>query len=256
MRLLVGTSGFAYREWKGHFYPPDLRNAAMLRYYAERFPSVEINNTFYRMPSENVLEQWSAEVGPDFRFVLKAPQTITHRRRLKQVDDAVAHFFRVADTLGDRFGPVLVQLPPNLKVDAERLEAFLALAPTGARLAFEFRHDSWFDPGVYAALRARGAVLCAAHTEAGATPLIATSSWGYIRLRNVEYDDAELDDWVARIRAQPWDEVYVFFKHEDEATGPRLAARFRERFDPASGSGVSDDVEPVQPDRSTDTPGQ
>lgn len=230
MRLLVGTSGFSYKEWKGSFYPADLANAAMLSYYAARFPTVEINNTFYRMPSEGVLAQWSDQVGPGFSFVLKAPQTITHRKRLKHVDDAVDYFFRTAATLGDRLGPVLVQLPPTLKRDLPRLEAFLALPPEGARLAFEFRHASWFDDEVYAALRAHDAVLCTAHTEDGATPLVATAAWGYLRLRNVEYDDAELDAWAARIHAQPWREVYVFFKHEDEGTGPRLAARFRDRF--------------------------
>lgn len=230
MRMLVGTSGFAYKEWKGSFYPADLSNAAMLSYYAAQFPTVEINNTFYRMPSEAVLAQWSAQVGGDFRFVLKAPQTITHRKRLKQADEPVEYFFRIAATLADRLGPVLVQLPPTFKRDLPRLEAFLALPPPGARLAFEFRHASWFDDDVYAVLRAHDAVLCTAHTEDGATPLVATSSWGYLRLRNIAYDDAELDAWIARIRGQPWREVYVFFKHEDEATGPRLAARFHERF--------------------------
>lgn len=230
MRLLVGTSGFAYREWKGSFYPADLANKAMLSYYAERFPAVEINNTFYRMPSEGVLAQWSDQVGDDFSFVLKAPQSITHRKRLKNAGEGVDYFFRTAATLGARLGPVLVQLPPSMKRDLARLEAFLSLPPAGARLAFEFRHPSWFDDEVYSALRAHGAVLCTAHTEDGATPLVATSSWGYLRLRNVEYDDAELDVWAERIRAQPWRDVYVFFKHEDEGTGPRLASRFRERF--------------------------
>lgn len=230
MRLLVGTSGFAYREWKGSFYPADLSNKSMLSYYATRFPTVEINNTFYRMPSEGVLAQWSDQVGDDFRFVLKAPQTITHRKRLKNADEAVDYFFRTAATLEDRLGPVLVQLPPSMKRDLPRLEAFLSSPPAGARLAFEFRHASWFDDDVYAALRAHDAVLCTAHTEDGATPLVATSSWGYLRLRNVEYEDADLDAWAARIHVQPWREVYVFFKHEDEGTGPRLAGRFRERF--------------------------
>lgn len=231
MRLWVGTSGFAYREWKGSFYPADLANAAMLSYYAARFPTVEINNTFYRMPSEGVLAQWGEQVGPEFRFVLKAPQTITHRKRLKDAAAPAEFFFRTAGTLGDRLGPLLVQLPPNLKCDAPRLEAFLALPRDGgARLAFEFRHVSWFEDEVYAMLRAYDAVLCTAHTEAGATPLVSTSSWGYLRLRNVEYDDAELDGWITRIHAQPWREVFVFFKHEDEGTGPRLATRFHERW--------------------------
>jgi uncharacterized protein YecE (DUF72 family) len=230
MRLRTGTSGFAYKEWKGTFYPADLPASEMLHYYAERFGSVEINNTFYRMPTEKVLAQWRAEVPPDFTFVLKASQSITHRKRLKDAAEPVAYFFRTASTLGDQLGPILVQLPPNLKKDVPRLESFLVLPPEGARLAFEFRHESWFDDEVYDVLRARNAVLCTAHSEGQDTPLVPTSSWGYLRLRNVAYTDADLDEWIERIKEQPWNEAYVFFKHEDEATGPRLAERFAQLF--------------------------
>lgn len=230
MRLLTGTSGFAYKEWKGSFYPEDLPAKAMLRFYAERFSAVEINNTFYRTPTEKVLAQWLADVGTGFTFVLKAPQLITHRKRLKEVSEPVVHFFRTAAALGDALGAVLVQLPPNMKKDTSRLVGFLELVPRDARVALEFRHDSWLDDEVYDVLRSQRAALCIAHTEEQQTPLVATAGWGYLRLRNVEYADAELDRWVAFTRAQAWTDVYVFFKHEDEGTGPHLALRFAERF--------------------------
>lgn len=231
MRLLTGTSGFAYKEWKGSFYPEDLPASEMLRYYAERFPSVEINNTFYRMPSESVLRQWSEVVPEGFTFVLKASQQITHRKRLKEAGDAVAYFFGVARTLGDRLGPTLIQLPPNLKKDLPRLQAFLETLPEDVRVAFEFRHPSWYEEEVFEALRTRGAALCIAHDEDQETPLVATAGWGYLRLRQVAYDDAALEQWVQRIRGLPWSETFVFFKHEDAGTGPKLARRFAQIFE-------------------------
>ncbi len=231
MKLLTGTSGFAYREWKGSFYPEDLPAAGMLSYYAERFGAVEINNTFYRMPSPSVLEGWRDQVPAGFTFVLKASQQITHRKRLKDVAEPVDYFFRTAATLGERLGPVLVQLPPNMKQDLERLDTFLGLVPDGRQVALEFRHESWFDDTVYQALRRHGAALCIAHGENIETPAVATARWGYLRLRQVEYDDATLRHWRELIRGQDWDEVYVFFKHEDEGTGPRLARRFERLFD-------------------------
>lgn len=231
MRLLTGTSGFAYKEWKGSFYPEDLPASEMLRYYAERFPSVEINNTFYRMPSESVLRQWSEVVPEGFTFVLKASQQITHRKRLKEAGDAVAYFFGVARTLGDRLGPTLIQLPPNLKKDLPRLQAFLETLPEDLRVAFEFRHPSWYEEEVFEALRTRGAALCIAHDEDQETPLVATAGWGYLRLRQVAYDDAALEQWVQRIRGLPWSETFVFFKHEDAGTGPKLARRFAQIFE-------------------------
>lgn len=230
MKLRTGTSGFAYREWKGSFYPQDLPASAMLRYYAERFRAVEINNTFYRMPAAAMLEGWREQVPDDFTFVLKASQQITHRKRLKDVAEPVAYFFDNAAVLGDRLGPVLVQLPPNMKQDLSRLEDFLGLVPEGRRVALEFRHDSWLDDAVYDALRRHGAALCIAHGESIETPPVATAGWGYLRLRQVEYDDATLRQWRDLIRDQAWDEVYVFFKHEDEGTGPRLAERFERLF--------------------------
>ncbi len=233
MRLLTGTSGFAYREWKGAFYPPDLPASAMLAYYATRFPAVEINASFYRMPSAAVLAHWGAQVPAGFTFVLKATRSITLRKQVEEAAAVVDAFFRIAAVLGDRLGPVLVQLPPNLQRDVGRLDAFLALPPAGARLVLEFRHASWFHDEVYATLRARGVALCVAQSEESETPIVPTTSWGYLRMRGEAYTDAELDVWAARVRAQPWTEAFAFFRHENEGTGPRLAARFRERFDAA-----------------------
>ncbi len=230
MRLLTGTSGFAYKEWKPEFYPKDLPASEMLRYYAERFPAVEINSTFFRMPSSAQLEQWAAEVPPDFVFALKAPQEITHRKRLKDVAEPVARLFDAAAVLGERLGPVLFQLPPNMKKDAARLESLLQLIPEGARAAVEFRHASWLDDEVYGLLRAGGAALCIAEGEGADAPPIATAGWGYLRLRRVGYDEGDLAAWAnsIRARADDWSDAYVFFKHEDTATGPRHARRLAE----------------------------
>ncbi len=230
MRVLAGTSGFSYKEWKGSFYPEDLPAEEMLSFYAARLPAVEINNTFYRMPKPTLLASWAEQVSPQFRFVLKASQRITHHKRLKEAGSEVAYFFQTAATLGERLGPALFQLPPNLKKDLPRLEAFLAVLPEGARAAFEFRHASWFEDDVVEALRARGAALCVAEDEELATPLVATAGWGYLRLRRQDYDDAAVAAWAEKVRAQSWDEVYVFFKHEDAGSGPRLAAEFLRRF--------------------------
>jgi uncharacterized protein YecE (DUF72 family) len=230
MRVLAGTSGFSYKEWKGSFYPEDLPAARMLAYYAGRLPAVEINNTFYRMPRPALLEGWAAEVPPAFRFVLKASQRITHFKRLKEAGSEVAYFFGVAASLGERLGPALFQLPPNLKKDLPRLEAFLGTLPAGAKAAFEFRHASWFEDDVFEALRARGASLCVAEDEELATPLVATADWGYLRLRRQDYDDAAVAAWADRVRAKAWAEAYVFFKHEDAGAGPRLAGEFLRRF--------------------------
>jgi uncharacterized protein YecE (DUF72 family) len=230
MRVLAGTSGFSYKEWKGSFYPEDLPAEEMLAYYSARLPAVEINNTFYRMPKTALLEGWAAQVPPEFRFVLKASQRITHRKRLKEAGEEVAYFFQTAATLGDRLGPTLVQLPPNLKKDLPRLESFLSVLPEGARVAFEFRHASWFEDDVYAALRAKGAALCIAEDEELATPLVATAPWGYLRLRRQDYDDAAVAAWAEKVRAHTWTEAFVFFKHEDAGSGPKLAADFLQRI--------------------------
>jgi uncharacterized protein YecE (DUF72 family) len=219
MQVRVGTSGYSYKEWKGSFYPEDLKSADMLGYYGERFSAVEINNTFYRMPKVSVLEGWAERVPPDFVFVLKASQQITHRKRLKDAGEPLAYLLETASTLGDRLGPVLFQLPPHLKKDLDRLRDFLALLPKGRRFAFEFRHDSWADPEVHTALREHGCALVCADTDGSGeegAPIVPTADWGYLRLRRCDYAAAELRPWVGRIRAQPWTEAFVFFKHEDE----------------------------------------
>jgi len=239
MRVLAGTSGFSYKEWKGSFYPEDLPAEDMLAYYSARLPAVEINNTFYRMPKPSMLEGWAAQVPAEFRFILKASQRITHRKRLKEAGDEVAYFFQTASTLGERLGPTLFQLPPNLKKDLPRLEAFLEVLPPRAPAAFEFRHASWFEDDVFAALRTKGAALCVAEDEELATPLVATADWGYLRLRRQDYDDAAVAGWAEKVRAQAWTEAFVFFKHEDAGSGPKLAAELLRRIATPGGESAS-----------------
>lgn len=225
-RTIVGTSGFSYAEWRGSFYPAKLPAAQMLQYYAERFATVEINNTFYRMPKVEMLEKWPSQVPPAFTFVLKASQRITHMKRLKDAQSEVDYFVKNASTLGDHLGPVLFQLPPFLRKDVPRLADFLAALPDAVRPAFEFRHDSWYDDAVYTTLRDHGVALCVSDTEEESTPLVATTDWGYLRLRRCDYTEADLLTWKGRILGQGWGDAFVFFKHEDEATGPKLAADF------------------------------
>ena len=229
MELFVGTSGYSYKPWKGRFYPEKLKDAEMLRFYATRFPTVEINNTFYRMPAASLLARWHGETPAAFRFVLKAPQRITHHKRLAAVDDDVRYFLETSAVLGEKRGPLLFQLPPYLKRDASLLAAFLLLLPPGTRAAFEFRHPSWFVEEVYALLRRHGAALCLADVDEDERPLdqiVSTADWGYLRLRRAEYGASDLADWRARIQAQPWQQAFVFFKHEDEARGPAFAEQF------------------------------
>jgi uncharacterized protein YecE (DUF72 family) len=229
MQVLVGTSGYGYKEWKGSFYPKDIKAGAMLRYYAERLGTVEINNTFYRMPSAELVQGWAEQVPEGFVFVLKGPQRITHMKRLRESGEPLRQFLDTAAVLGPMLGPVFFQLPPNFKKDLGRLRDFLALLPADPPAAFEFRHESWFDPEVYDALREKAAVLCAADTDESGdegAPVVPTADWGYLRLRRADYDDAALRAWVQRVRTQPWTRCFVFFKHEDAGKGPALAARF------------------------------
>jgi uncharacterized protein YecE (DUF72 family) len=229
VNLYVGTSGYSYKEWKGHFYPEDLPANQMLGFYAERFRSVEINNTFYRMPKASVLEAWAKEVPADFKFVLKASQQITHKKRLKDAGDSLAYLLKVAAALKERLGPLLFQLPPYLKKDAPRLHEFLALLPRERRAAFEFRHQSWFDEEVFGLLRDHQAALCVAEAEDGVeAPFVSTADWGYLRLRRPDYGDAELTAWVDRVRHSAWQDAFIFFKHEEEGKGPKMASRFLE----------------------------
>ena len=225
-RFHVGTSGYSVKEWKGKFYPKALPADAMLGYYADAFDTVEINSTFRMMPKPEVLERWAATVPKSFRFAIKAPQRITHTKRLRDADDAVKHLFDVVAVLGPRLGPVLFQLPPNFKKDLPRLTAFLGLVPPKRRVAFEFRHASWFDDETLEALRDRKAAVAYSEPESGPkTPPAATTDWGYLRLRLPAYSDAALRKWVAFIRQQPWREAFVYFKHEATGTGPRFASR-------------------------------
>ena len=229
LNLHVGTSGYSYKEWKGPFYPKDLPAAQMLEYYAQRFGAVEINNTFYRMPKASVLQEWAAQVPEDFRFTLKAPQSITHFKRLKEAGESVAYFLRQAGALGHRLGPLLFGLPPNFKKDVQRLRDFLELIPEQHRIVFEFRHDSWFDDEVFGALRQRQVALCITEAEDGPkVPQVATADWGYLRLRLPQYTDADLKRWLKWVRQQTWGDAFIFFKHEDEARGPAFARRFLE----------------------------
>lgn len=229
MTLYVGTSGYAYKAWKGRFYPADLPGKQMLHYYGQRFRAVEVNNSFYRMPTAAVLEAWAEAVPADFRFVLKAPRRITHVARLKNAEEPLVRLLDVAAALKARLGPLLFQLPSQLAKDAGRLRDFLALLPQARQVAFEFRHASWFDEEIYQLLGDHQAALCIAEAEDGPeVPCVATADWGYVRLRRPDYREAELQTWVQRLRAQAWADTFVFFKHEDEARGPRLATRFLE----------------------------
>ena len=227
MTFWVGTSGFSYKEWKGSFYPEDLPNDQMLSYYGERLNAVEINNTFYRMPSRKVLTDWSGKVPDAFSFVLKASRKITHNKRLKEAEDELGYLLDVSEELGGRRGPILFQLPPYLKKDVERLRDFVALFPQGFRAAFEFRNSSWFDDAVYQVLGDAGAALVAADTgKDDDPPVVATASYGYARLRKEAYEPGELTRWAGTFKDQGWDDVFVFFKHEDEGAGPVLADLF------------------------------
>ncbi len=234
-RLWTGTSGFSYKEWKGSFYPEKLPANRMLEYYSRQLSSVEINNTFYRLPRAEMLEKWASQVPEDFAFVLKASRRITHMARLKDAGDPLEYLTRTAvGALGDRLGPILFQLPPYLRVDVARLTDFLAIVPEDVRAAFEFRHDSWFVDDVYQALSDHGAALVTADTGEGEAPVVETASFGYARLRRPGYGDADLAGWAATLCRTAWSDVFVFFKHEDQGAGPRMAAGFRGAWDAIS----------------------
>jgi len=221
-RLQVGASGYSYKEWKGAFYPDTIKPEAMLAWYAQHLPTVEINNTFYQMPKVATLEHWAQATPDPFTFAIKAPRRITHDARLKAdaAADSVAYLYRTLDALGDKRGPVLFQLPPFLKKDVPRLVDFLQVLPTGHRAAFEFRNDSWFDEPVYDALQAAGAALCLSERDDDAPPpLIETAPWGYVRLRLENYSEDDLAQWAQRLLATAWEDVHVYFMHEPTAPG-------------------------------------
>ena len=231
MDLFVGTSGYNYKEWKGHFYPQKFADKEMLDFYGKQFNSVEINNTFYRVPKADVVISWAEKVPTEFRFVLKATRRITHLKRLKNVEEETPYFLDISANLGDRLGAILFQMPPNLKKDMGRLQTFLGLLPDGSSVAMEFRNDSWFDDEVFESLREKGIALCFAHEDDDTTDKIdgrfqSTASRGYLRLRGSEYDEEELTAWAAKVAEQKWDRVFIFFKHEAAGLGPKLARRF------------------------------
>ncbi|MGH8092568.1 MAG: DUF72 domain-containing protein [Chthoniobacterales bacterium] len=229
MKTWIGTSGFQYTEWKGSFYPEDLPASKMLPYFAERLFTTEINYTFHRIPSPKTIENWLAQTPDNFRFALKAPQKITHFARLRDCQDTLAYFCRVISALGGRLGPVLFQLPPNFKKNADVLSAFLRELPA-LRAAFEFRHESWLDDEIFALLREHKIALCLAETEKMSTPLVATADYGYLRLRREDYATADVERWTDFVRQQSatWQEVFVYFKHEEAGIGPELARQMIE----------------------------
>ncbi len=227
MAVLIGTSGYNYPEWRGSFYPSSFPAAKMLPYYAERFRTVEINYTFYRMPNAKTIAGWDAATPAGFCFALKAPKRVTHDARLKDVDEPLRYFLDTARVLGPKLGPILFQLPPNFKKDLPRLGDLLAQLPPDLRYALEFRHPSWFEDDVYARLGGKNAALCIADTEKGTTPLVATADFGYFRLRDEGYGEADLGEWsetVKRLGAR-WQDTFIYFKHEESGVGPALAAR-------------------------------
>lgn len=229
MTLYVGTSGYSYKEWKGSFYPEKTAPKDMLAYYASRLHAVELNNTFYRMPQPSMIETWKAQVPENFRFSVKAPQTITHFRRLKDAGPQTELMLKTVAALEERLGAVIFRLPEDMKKDLKRLETFLRVLPADTPAVFDFRHPTWFDDEVVALLRSQKRVFCISDIEElPESYSYKTANWVYVRLRRVRYTEAELIKWSKRIKAAKWKDGYVFFKHEDEATGPKLAAKFVE----------------------------
>ncbi len=227
MNLFVGTSGYSYKEWKGNFYPEDLPAKEMLSYYSRRLPAVEINNTFYRQPQPSMIENWKEQVPETFRFSIKATQRITHIKRLNNVAEETNYLLEAASLLNERLGVVLFQLPPNMKKDSERLRNFLEQLPPQTRTAFEFRHESWFDEETLSLLSGKNCALVVSDTdEKPLTSITSTANWGYLRLRRTAYEDDDLVTWMNRVKDQKWKDAFVFFKHEDEGVGPKLAAQF------------------------------
>ena len=231
MKPWIGTSGFQYAEWKGNFYPADLPAAKMLPFYAERFPTTEINYTFHRIPSSKTIDNWKTLTPENFRFALKAPQKITHWSKLRDCADTLDYFCKVISGLGERLGPVLFQLPPNFKKDTDVLTSFLREFPS-LKAAFEFRHESWFDDEIFGILKSRNVALCIADTENLATPKVSTGDYGYLRLRREDYRKIDIEQWVDFVRTQDgWNDVFIYFKHEEAGIGPKLARQMIEMLE-------------------------
>lgn len=230
MTIYIGTSGYGYKEWKGIFYPPKIAPGEMLHFYSKHFGTVEINNTFYRMPAEGVLTAWAERVPDTFIFAFKAPQVITHLKRLRNVDSEIGYFLRTLSVLGRRLGPVLFQFPKSFRADLPTLKAFLALLPRTISFAFEFRSPFGLDADILDLLREKGCSLCIADSEESPLKeIVSTAPWGYLRLRRIDYTDAELAQWRKRTLSQEWQRTFVFFKHDEEGgKGPEMAIRFQE----------------------------
>ena len=230
--ICFGTSGFSYKEWRPIFYPDGLSDKQFLRYYATQFNSVEIDYTFYRMPSVKTIDAWKTATPENFKFTLKASQQITHRERLKVPSDALDYFLSVVPGLGSRLGMVLFQLPPFFKFEAQKLETFLSVLPRGIPSAFEFRHDSWFNADVYLLLRKHNVALCIHDADDHTTPMEITAGFTYIRLRRSEYSPAQRLEWQDRIRGWARDgiDVFAYIKHQDNPKAPLIALEFAKDF--------------------------
>lgn len=228
MKLRAGTSGFAFKEWKGPFYPEKMKDADMLGFYSTKFPTVEINNTFYRLPKEELLSGWAAQVPDDFSFSIKASQRITHFTRLKEESFEVTDYLlKAVGVMGNRLGPILFQLPPNLKKELERLKVFLARLPKDKRYTVEFRHESWFEEDTFEALREHNVAMCNIEQPDFKSPFVATADWGYVRLHRFDYDEPMLAEWAKQIKAQRWSDAYVVFKHDEGiGSGPPAVGKF------------------------------
>ena len=240
MKIYVGTSGFAHKEWKGKFYPEKISPKDMLRFYAERLKTVEINNTFYHMPKESVLTSWAEQVGGNFVFALKAPQVITHMKHMRNVFPETEYLFKSLSTLGKKLGPVLFQFPKSFRADRSALASFLPLIPGNMACAFDFRSPSWLDNDILDILREKGCSWCIEDTDENQVQeIISTAPWGYLRLRRSDYTDADLSQWLQRIRSQKWERTFVFFKHED---GPEMAMRFQGVIDSIGNKGKQAEI--------------
>lgn len=223
MQLFAGTSGYSYKEWRGKFYPDKLAANQMLGFYADCMPAVEINNTFYRMPKKEVLENWRQQVPDNFRFSIKASRRISHKKRLKDTEEETGYLFDMLQVLGECLGIVLFQMPPHFRKDRETLSYFLGSLPGRIPCAFEFRHESWFDQDIFDLLRAHNKTLCIAdETNTKFNQIIRTADVGYVRLRRTEYSPADLTSWAKSLLAKNWPQCFVFFKHEDDCAGPQL----------------------------------
>jgi uncharacterized protein YecE (DUF72 family) len=228
VKLLAGTSGYSFKEWKGTFYPADLKADGMLSFYATKFSTLEINNTFYRLPKESVLMEWASQVPDEFSFSIKASQKITHYTRLKAESESMVQFLlKNTALLGARLGPILFQLPPNLRKDVPRLQNFLTYLPADRRYTFEFRHESWWDEDVFTVLRDRDVALCVSESAELTCPVVCTATWGYLRLHKLDYSADQLNEWAVRVASQKWNDAYVYFKHDEgEGSGPPAVEAF------------------------------